>query len=99
MAVPDAKLAGEELKTLTAAPHIAGSKEDHDTAVYVAEKFKAAGLDTAIVPYKAWLNLPKEIRITATDDKGKVLMTGPTREHVEGDPFDDDPRVVTAFNG
>ncbi len=99
MAVPDAKLAGEELKTLTAAPHIAGSKEDHDTAVYVAEKFKAAGLDTAIVPYKAWLNLPKEILITATDDKGKVLMTGPTREHVEGDPLDKDPRVVTPFNG
>jgi N-acetylated-alpha-linked acidic dipeptidase len=99
LAVPDAKLAGEALKTLTAAPHIAGSNEDHDTAIYVAGKFKAAGLDTAIVPYKAWLNMPKEIRITATDANGKVLMTGPTREHVEGDPFDKDPRVVTAFNG
>lgn len=99
LAVPDAKLAGEELKTLTAAPHIAGSKEDHDTAVYVAEKFKAAGLDTTIVPYKAWLNLPKEIRISATNANGKVIMTGPTREHVEGDPLDKDPRVVTAFNG
>ena len=99
LAVPDAKLAGQELKTLTAAPHIAGSKEDHDTAIYVAEKFKAAGLDTSIVPYKVWLNLPKEIRVTATDASGKVLMTGPTREHVEGDPFDNDPRVVAAFNG
>ncbi len=99
LAVPDAKLAGEELKTLTAAPHIAGSKEDHDTALYVAEKFKAAGLDTKIVTYKAWLNLPKEIHVTATDANGKVLMTGPTREHVEGDPFDKDPRVVTPFNG
>ncbi len=99
LAVPDAKLAGEELKTLTAAPHIAGSKEDHDTALYVAEKFKAAGLDTSIVTYKAWLNLPKEIHVTATDANGKVLMTGPTREHVEGDPFDNDPRVVEAFNG
>ena len=99
LAVPDAKLAGEELKTLTASPHIAGSKEDYDTAVYVAEKFKAAGLDTAIVPYKAWLNLPKAIHITATDNNGKVLMTGPTREHVEGDPFDKDPRVVMPFNG
>jgi len=99
LAIPDAKLAGEELKTLTAAPHIAGSKEDHDTALYVAEKFKAAGLETTIVPYKAWLNLPKEIHITATDNNGKTLMTGPTREHVEGDPFDEDPRVVTPFNG
>ena len=26
-------------------------------------------------------------------------MSGPTREHVEGDPFDDDPRVVMPFNG
>ncbi len=99
LTVPDAKLAGEELKTLTAAPHIAGSKEDHDTALYVAEKFKAAGLDTSIVAYKAWLNLPTEIKVTATDASGKVLMTGPTREHVEGDPFQDDPRVVNAFNG
>jgi N-acetylated-alpha-linked acidic dipeptidase len=99
LAVPDAKLAGEELKTLTASPHIAGSKEDHDTALYVAEKFKAAGLDTSIVTYKAWLNLPKEIKVSATDATGKVLMTGPTREHVDGDPFDGDPRVVDAFNG
>ncbi|HEX3437032.1 MAG TPA: PA domain-containing protein, partial [Pseudacidobacterium sp.] len=99
LAVPDAKLAGEELKTLTAVPHIAGSKEDHDTAVYVAEKFKAAGLETTIVPYKVWLNMPKEISITATDSSGKVLMTGPSPEHVQGDPFQDDPRVTPAFNG
>src|SRR5271155_554974 len=99
LAVPEAKLAGEDLKTLTAAPHTAGSKEDHDTSRYVAEKFKAAGLDTAIVTYKAWLNMPKEIHVTATDASGKTLMTGPTREHVEGDPFQDDPRVVDAFNG
>ena len=99
LAVPDAKLAGEELKTLTAAPHVAGSKEDHDTALYVAEKFKAAGLDTSIVTYKAWLNLPKEIKVSATDANGKVLMTGPTPEHVSDDPFQNDPRIVTAFNG
>ncbi len=50
LAVPDARLAQEELKTLTAVPHVAASKEDYDTAVYVAGKFKAAGLDTQIVP-------------------------------------------------
>ncbi len=26
-------------------------------------------------------------------------MSGPAREHVEGDPFQDDPRVVMPFNG
>ncbi len=33
MAVPDPKLAGEHLKTLTAAPHWASSPEDYTTAV------------------------------------------------------------------
>jgi N-acetylated-alpha-linked acidic dipeptidase len=28
-----------------------------------------------------------------------VLMTGPSKEHVDGDPFQDDPRVLPAFNG
>ena len=99
MAVPDAKLAGEELKTLTAAPHIAASKEDYATAEYVAQKFRAAGLDTAIVPYKVWLNLPVEAKVEATGADGKTLMTGPTPEHVSKDSFQDDPRVVMAFNG
>ncbi len=99
MAVPDAKLAGEELKTLTAAPHVAGSKEDYETAEFVAQKFKAAGLETSIVPYKVWLNLPVEIRVEATSADGKSLMSGPTREHVDGDRYDSDPRVVMPFNG
>ncbi len=99
LAVPDAKVAGADLKTLTAAPHIAGSKEDYATAEFVAAKFREAGLETSIVPYRAWLNLPKEIRLEATDADGKILMRGPTREHVAGDPFQDDPRVVTPFNG
>jgi len=99
LAVPDAALAGEALKTLTAVPHVAGSKEDYDTAVYVAGKFKAAGLETTIVPYKAWLNLPQMVRVEATDGSGNVLMRGPSREHVSSDPFQDDPRVLPAFNG
>jgi N-acetylated-alpha-linked acidic dipeptidase len=98
LAVPDAKLAGEELKTLTASPHVAGSKEDYATAVYVADKFKAAGLDTQIVEYKAWMNLPQEVSIQATAADGSVLMTGPSREHVDRDPYQDDPRVLPAFS-
>ena len=36
LAVPSAQLAGEELKTLTAEPHIAASPEDYKTATYTA---------------------------------------------------------------
>ncbi len=103
MAIPDPKLAGEHLKTLTAAPHWASSPEDYTTAVYVADKFKAAGLDTQIVPYKVWLNKPRSIVIEAFDSTGNKLMSGPTPEHVDpkkhgGDPFQDDPRILPAFN-
>jgi N-acetylated-alpha-linked acidic dipeptidase len=98
--VPDAALAGEELKTLTAAPHIAGSPEDYKTAQYVAEKFKAAGLDTSIVEYTAWLNHPGAQHLTVLGKDGKVLFAGPTEEHVAAgtDPFQDDPRITPGFN-
>jgi N-acetylated-alpha-linked acidic dipeptidase len=104
MAVPDAKLAGQHLKTLTAEPHWASSPEDYKTALYVAEKFKAAGLETKIVPYSVLLNKPIKIEIEAFDASGKKLMSGPSPEHVDpvkdgGDPFQDDKRVTPAFNG
>jgi N-acetylated-alpha-linked acidic dipeptidase len=99
LAVPDAKLAGQELKTLTAEPHLAATPEDHKTAEYVAQKFRVAGLETEIVPYRVLLNWPKEVKVEAWDGAGKLLMSGPSREHVDSDPGQDDPRVVMPFNG
>lgn len=103
LAVPDAALAGQHLKTLTAEPHIAGSAEDYKTALYVAEKFKAAGLATQIVEYRVLMNLPKKILVEAFGADGKQLMSGPSPEHVGpefgGDPFQDDARITPAFNG
>jgi N-acetylated-alpha-linked acidic dipeptidase len=104
LAVPDAKLAGEALKTLTAEPHLASTPEDRKTAEYVARKFRAAGLETEIVPYRVLMNQPlrnesKSVRVEAFDASGTLLMSGPTREHVEGDPYQDDPRVAIPFNG
>jgi N-acetylated-alpha-linked acidic dipeptidase len=104
MAVPNAKLAGEELKILTAEPHWASSPADKKTADYVAAKFKAAGLDTRIEEFRVWLNKPVKIEITAVDAHGKQLMSGPTPEHVDptaygGDPFQNNPDILPAFNG
>ena len=62
-------------------------------------KFKAAGLETEIVPYQAWLNLPQEVFLEATNEEGKILISGPSREHVDNDPYQDDPRVLPAFHG
>ncbi len=98
LAAPDPKLAEEHLRILTQAPHIAGSPEDKATADYVAAKFRAAGLDTEIVEYKIWFNYPVEVSVDVTAP-ADVKMHGPTREHVDGDPFQDDPRVVMPYNG
>jgi N-acetylated-alpha-linked acidic dipeptidase len=99
LAVPDAALAGEHLKVLTAAPHLAATPEDEKTAEYVAEKFRAAGLTTEIVPYRVLLNRPKTVKVEAWDAAGHALMSGPTPEHVAGDAYENDPRVVMPFNG
>jgi len=95
---PDPGRAEEDLRILTAAPHVAGSPEDKKTADYVAQKFKEAGLDTEIVEYKVWMNRPAEISVSVTAPPN-VRMNGPSREHVSNDPFQDDPRVLPPFNG
>jgi len=98
LAVPDPKLAEEHLRILTEAPHMAGTVEDKATADYVARKFREAGLETEMVEYKAWFNYPAEISVDLTAPAG-VTMHGPTREHVDKDAFQDDPRVVVPFSG
>lgn len=98
IAVPDPKLAREHLRILTQAPHVAGTPEDKTTADYVAQKFREAGLQTEIVEYKVWMSYPSEISVDVTAP-GDVHMHGPTREHVDGDPYDSDPRVIVPFTG
>jgi N-acetylated-alpha-linked acidic dipeptidase len=104
LAVPDPALARQHLKILTAAPHWASSPEDYATAVYVASRFKAAGLQTEIVPYSVLLNKPLSIEIEAFDAAGRTIFSGPSPEHVEptSDPAVDqlqsDPRILPPFN-
>ena len=94
LAIPDARLAKQHLKVLTASPHWASSPEDYATALYVADRFKAAGLETDIVPYSVLMNKPVSLLIEAFDASGKKIFSGPTREHVSTDPKDaPDPTV------
>ena len=98
LAIPDPKLAEEHLRILTQAPHMAGTPEDKANAEYVARKFREAGLQTQIIEYKALMNYPAEISVDVTAP-ADVRMHGPTREHVDGDPYQDDPRVAMPFSG
>lgn len=98
LAVPDARLAGQHLRILTAQPHMAGTPGDRATANYVAREFRAAGLETEIVPYRVLLSRPVAQHVQAWDASGRVLMTGPTPEHVDGDPYENNPRITMPFN-
>jgi len=97
LAVPDPALARQDLQFLTSAPHVAGSLEDRRNAEYVLDKYKAAGLDAYIQPYKVWMGLPLDIRVDMVEPEG-VIMHGPSPERVNDDPFEKDPRILPAFN-
>lgn len=108
LAVPDPALARQHLKALTAVPHWASSPEDYATAQYVAARFKAAGLQTEIVPYSVLLSKPLSVLIEAFDASGTQILSGPHREHVDPganaasnssiDQFQSDPRVSIPYN-
>jgi N-acetylated-alpha-linked acidic dipeptidase len=98
LAVPNPATEEQNMKVLTAEPHVAGTPEDWKTAQFVAEKFREAGLETSIVPYKVWLNYPKQVNVDIVYP-ARIARKGPTPEHVEGDRFENDPRVLPAFNG
>src|ERR1044071_6639008 len=55
-AVPNPKSAREHLRRLTLEPHIAGSKEDYATAVYVRDQLRSYGLNAELKEYQVWMN-------------------------------------------
>jgi N-acetylated-alpha-linked acidic dipeptidase len=95
LAVPSAILAREHLKALTAAPHWASSPEDYATALYVAARFKTAGLDTQIVPYSVLLSKPASLLVEAFDSSGAKIFSGPSPE-IPGQP--PDAHILPPFN-
>jgi len=99
LAVPSAALAGQHLKKLTSEPHLAATPGDRRTAEYVAGKFRQAGLEAKIVPYRVLLNRPRRQKLEAWDANGKMILSGLTKEHVTGDNFQKDPRAVQPFHG
>ncbi len=98
LAVPDPKRAEEHLRTLTSAPHMATTPEDYKTAEYVLRQYKEAGLDARIQEYKVYFGMPRAVSVELVSPEG-ARMKAPRPERVEGDPYQNDPRIVMNFNG
>src|SRR3954453_4888762 len=88
--VPDPKSAREHLRRLTAEPHIAGTKEDYATAIYVRDQLRSYGLNAEIREYEVWMNYPNAPTVLELITKGRQKLE--TREAVvPGDPTSANP--------
>ena len=57
-AVPTPNSAREHLRILTREPHIAGTKADYDTAIYVRDQMRSYGIAAELKEYEVWLPYP-----------------------------------------
>jgi N-acetylated-alpha-linked acidic dipeptidase len=97
-AVPDPKSAREHLRILTREPHIAGTKEDYDTAVYVRDQFRSYGIPAELKEYDVWMNYPNTPSIVELITTRRQTLN--VREAVvPGDPSSSNPKITPLFNG
>lgn len=96
--VPNVHSAREHLRRLTAAPHVAGTKEDYATAIYVRDQMRSYGLNAELREYDVLLPYPRRPSI--------VELVSPRRERllnresiIAEDPSSSHPRIIPLFNG
>lgn len=97
-AVPAPDSAREHLRRLTADPHIAGTKEDYATAVYVRDQMRLFGVPAELKEYQVWLNYPKTDPIVELITARRERLS--VREAViKEDPSSSNPKITPLFNG
>jgi N-acetylated-alpha-linked acidic dipeptidase len=97
-AVPNPQSAREHLRILTSEPHIAGTKEDYDTAIYVRDQLRSYGLKADLKEYDVWLNYPNTPSILELITTRRQRLN--THEAVvPGDPSSSHPKITPLFNG
>ena len=97
-AVPAPDSAREHLRRLTAEPHVAGTKEDYATALYVRDQIRGFGLSSELKEYEVLLPYPKQ--------PGIVELVSPRKERllvketpIAEDPSSSNPKIIPLFNG
>src|SRR5689334_17848434 len=98
-AVPSPASAREHLRRLTLEPHVAGTKEDYATAIYVRDHLRSYGLKAELREYQVWMNYPTAptvLELITTAHRQRLE----TREAiVPGDPTSSNPKITPLFNG
>ena len=96
--VPAPASAREHLRRLTAEPHVAGTKEDYATAVYVRDQIRSYGIPSELKEYEVLLPYPTQ--------PGIVELVRPQRERLTAkepviaeDPSSSNSKIIPLFNG
>src|SRR5687768_929178 len=97
-AVPTPNSAREHLRILTREPHIAGTKADYDTAIYVRDQLRSYGIAAELEEYEVWLNYPNSPSIVEliASRRQRLNIQEPV---VAGDPSSSHPNITPLFNG
>jgi N-acetylated-alpha-linked acidic dipeptidase len=97
--VPAPESAREHLRRLTAVPHVAGTKEDYATAIYVRDQIRSYGIPSELKEYDVLLNYPSQPSIVELlTPKGRERL--PLKEAViAADPSSSHPNIIPLFNG
>lgn len=96
--VPVASSAREHSRRLTAEPHVAGTKEDYATAIYVRDQLRSFGLAAELNEYDVLLPYPKRPAV--------VELIAPRRERlavteavIAEDASSSSSKIIPLFNG
>jgi len=96
--LPSPDSAREHLRRLTAEPHVAGTKEDYATAIYVRDQFRRYGLSAEIKEYQVWLPYPRSPSVVEMISPRKLVLN--VREAVVSeDPSSSSTKIISLFNG
>lgn len=97
-AVPAAASAREHLRQLTKEPHVAGTREDYQTALYVRDRLRAYGVAAELKEYSVLLPYPRQPTV--------LELLAPRRERlalrepvVAEDPTSSSRQIIPLFNG
>ncbi len=97
--LPAPDSAREHLRRLTAEPHVAGTKEDYATAIYVRDKMRSYGIPSELNEYDVLLNYPKQPAVVELITPRRRLRLGVKEALIPADPSSSSSKIIPLFSG
>jgi N-acetylated-alpha-linked acidic dipeptidase len=97
--IPSPASAREHLRRLTIEPHIAGTKEGYETAVYVRDQIRSYGIQADLREYKVWLPYPNTTPLVELITASRRQKLQVHEAVVNQDPSSTRPKITPLFNG